>query len=48
MGIAPGRYDVQVTDKKGRVCTARNITVSGEGHYAFSLSDEDLHECHPR
>ncbi len=44
-GVQPGRYDVQVTDKKGRICTARNVTVSGEGRYAFSLADEDLKEC---
>ena len=46
-GIQPGRYDVQVTDKRGRVCMARDVAVKGEGRYAFSLSDEDLKECHP-
>jgi hypothetical protein len=44
-GIDPGRYDVRTTDKKGRVCMARNVAVSGKGRYAFSLSDEDLTEC---
>ena len=46
-GIHPGHYDVQVTDKKGRICMAKNVQVSGEGRYAFSLSDDDLQECHP-
>jgi hypothetical protein len=47
-GIAPGHYDVRVTDKQGRICMARNVTVSGTGRYAFSLSDEDLQDCRPR
>ena len=46
-GIHPGHYDVQVTDKKGRICMARDVQVSGEGRYAFSLADADLQECHP-
>ncbi len=45
IGIEPGRYDVKVVDKKGRICTARNVAVKGEGRYAFSLSDEDLQDC---
>ena len=44
-GIQPGRYDVQVVEKKGRTCLARNVMVSGEGRYAFSLSDDDLQDC---
>ena len=45
-GVKPGHYDVQVTNQKGRVCLARDVTVKGSGHYAFSLSDADLRECH--
>ena len=45
-GVTPGPYDVQVTTKKGQTCLARNVTVSGEGRYAFSLSDADLQDCH--
>ena len=45
VGVIPGRYDVRVTDQKGRVCLARNVTVNAGGHYAFSLSDDDLHDC---
>ncbi len=45
LGIQPGHYDVQVTEQKGRVCLARDVAVIGSGHYAFSLSDGDLHDC---
>ncbi len=45
VGVQPGRYDIEVTDKKGRVCTAWNVAVSGEGRYAFSLSDDELQDC---
>ena len=45
VGVQPGAYDVEVTDKKGRVCLVRNVTVAREGRYAFSLSDEDLKQC---
>ena len=44
-GIAPGRYDVQTTDQKGRSCLARDVTVSGNKRVAFSLSDKDLKDC---
>ena len=44
-GIQPGRYDVRLTQKRGRVCTVRGIEVKGEGRYAFSLADEDLKDC---
>ena len=44
-GVAPGRYDVRVTTKKGQTCLARDVAVSGEGRYAFSLLDEDLKDC---
>ena len=44
-GIQPGRYDVRLTQKRGRVCTVRGIEVKGEGRYAFSLADDDLKDC---
>ncbi len=44
-GIAPGRYDVQLTTKPGRMCTVRNVEVKGGGKYAFSLADSDLVDC---
>jgi hypothetical protein len=46
-GVEPGRYDVQVTTKRGQRCIARNVQVRGDGRYAFSLSDEDLQDCQP-
>ncbi len=44
-GIAPGRYDVQLTTKPGRMCTVRNVEVKSGGKYAFSLADSDLVDC---
>ena len=44
-GIAPGRYDVRLTTKPGRVCTVRGVEVKGGGKYSFSLSDSDLVDC---
>jgi hypothetical protein len=42
-GIAPGRYDVKLTFKDGRVCTVRNIEMKDAG--IFSIEDKDLTEC---
>ncbi len=44
-GVQPGRYDVRVTDKAGRVCTVRNVNVVADKPYAFSISDKDLRDC---
>jgi hypothetical protein len=45
VGVAPGRYDVRLADKTGRVCLARNVEVKSGGAYAFSVSDKDLADC---
>lgn len=45
-GVMPGRYDVEVSLKQGRMCMARNVTLRGEGKYAFSLEPGDLTDCH--
>ncbi|MDP9095694.1 MAG: hypothetical protein M3N26_03910 [Pseudomonadota bacterium] len=44
-GIQPGRYDVRVGFKGGRMCTIRSVTVRGSGKYAFSLEPSDLKDC---
>ena len=44
-GIAPGRYDVQLTTKPGRMCVVRGVELKAGGKYAFSLADSDLTEC---
>ena len=44
-GIEPGRYDVKLTDKKGRTCIVRNIEVKGGRPYAFSIEESDLKDC---
>ena len=45
IGVAPGRYDVRLTTKPGRVCTVRSVELKAGGKYAFSLSDSDLTDC---
>lgn len=44
-GIAPGRYDVKLTDKTGRSCLLRNVEVKGGRPYAFSIEEKDLTDC---
>jgi hypothetical protein len=44
-GVAPGRYDVKLADKKGRVCTVRNVEVKSGKPYAFSIEEGDLTNC---
>jgi hypothetical protein len=43
--VVPGRYDVQLVDKKGRICTVHNVDVVGGKPYAFSISESDLTDC---
>jgi hypothetical protein len=42
-GIEPGRYDVKLADKIGRVCIVRNVEVK-EGAI-FSIEERQLTEC---
>jgi len=42
-GIAPGRYDVKLTFKDGRMCTVRNVDMKDGG--IFSIEDKDLTNC---
>jgi hypothetical protein len=42
-GLAPGRYDVKLTYKDGRVCTVKNVEMKDGG--IFSIEDKDLTEC---
>jgi hypothetical protein len=43
--IVPGRYDVEVRDKKGRICVVRNVEVLPGKPYALSISEKDLTDC---
>ena len=43
--VIPGRYDVKVTDKKGRTCLVCNVEVVAGKPYAFSISEKDLTDC---
>ncbi len=42
-GIEPGRYDVKLGDKIGRVCIVRNVEVK-EGA-VFSIEEKQLTDC---
>lgn len=43
--VTPGRYDVQLTTKPGRMCLIRNVEVTNGRKFAFSLDDGDLTDC---
>ncbi|PPQ34776.1 hypothetical protein SAMN06265338_1393 [Rhodoblastus acidophilus] len=43
VGVKSGRYDIRLADKKGHVCTVRNIDVR-EGEQ-FVLHAQDLTTC---
>jgi hypothetical protein len=43
VGVAPGRYDVKLADKTGRVCVVRNLAI--EDDKVFSINDADLTDC---
>ena len=46
-GVTPGRYDVKLVDKKGRMCIVPNVEVVAGRPYAFSISEKDLTACTP-
>jgi len=43
--MTPGRYDVQLTTKPGRICLIRNVEVTDGRKFAFALDDGDLTDC---
>jgi hypothetical protein len=45
-GITGGSYEVRVVDKRGRKCLFHDLRLSGAGHYAFALSEEQMASCH--
>ncbi len=42
-GIAPGRYDVRLADKSGRVCVVRNVEVADGA--VFTIEEKQLTDC---
>ncbi len=42
-GIAPGRYDVKLVDRIGRVCTVRDIEVKDAA--VFTIEEKQLTDC---
>jgi hypothetical protein len=45
-GITPGRYDVKLTDKIGRVCVVRDIEVKDGA--VFAIEEKQMTECSKR
>ena len=43
-GLAPGSYDVKLTDVSGRTCVVRNVKIGGAGEI-FSIEEKDLTSC---
>ncbi len=44
-GVAGGTYDARLTDKKGRVCLAKDIEVKDGA--VFSIEADQLKDCKP-
>jgi hypothetical protein len=42
-GIEPGRYDIRLADKIGRVCVVRNVEVNAGA--IFSIEERQLTDC---
>ena len=42
-GVEPGRYDVKLADKIGRVCIVRNVEVKDGA--VFSIEERQLTDC---
>jgi hypothetical protein len=42
-GIGPGRYDVRLADKSGRLCIVRNVEVKKGA--VFSIEERQLTDC---
>jgi hypothetical protein len=42
-GIEPGRYDIRLADKIGRVCVVRNVEVKAGA--IFSIEEGQLTDC---
>jgi hypothetical protein len=44
-GVAPGRYDVRLSDKSGRTCIVRDIEIKDGA--VFSIEEKELTDCRP-
>jgi hypothetical protein len=42
-GIEPGRYDIKLTDKRGRACIVRDVEVKDAA--VFSIEEQQLTDC---
>jgi len=41
-GLAPGRYDAKLTDKRGRTCIVRDVEVK-DG--VFAIEEKQMTDC---
>jgi hypothetical protein len=46
-GVPPGRYDVKLVDKSGRVCVVRDVEAKAAGKVAFTIAEKQLTDCTP-
>jgi opacity protein-like surface antigen len=44
-GVAPGRYDVKLVEKSGRICIVRGVEAKATGKVAFSIAERQLTDC---
>ena len=42
-GISPARYDIRLTDVRGRTCYARSVSIEADA--TFSVGEKELTEC---
>ena len=45
VGVADGKYDARITDKKGRVCLAPGLEIKADA--VFSVEKDQLKDCKP-
>ena len=45
LGVADGKYDARITDKKGRVCLAPGLEIKADA--VFSVEKDQLKDCKP-
>jgi hypothetical protein len=43
IGIEPGRYDLRVKDKNGRICIVKDVDVKDGA--IFTIEEKDLSDC---
>jgi hypothetical protein len=44
-GVTPGKYDVKLTEKGGRVCVVHGVELKAAGKVAFAIEEKQLTDC---